>query len=257
VWALFADTIEGLSARLLLDATATHAEVTQAILGTLSAADDDDVIVISFAGHGSPDGNLIVFDTAPANLAGTAVSMIALADAFRATKARAVLCILDCCFSGQAPARVLETGARPRGAFALTGVFGEGRILLAACATNESAWEQPGTGHGLLTHAVIKAWSGSAEPSVSFPEIAGEIIRLARVEAERIGVTQTPVFLGNVQGGLVFPTLRHGDNYAAAFPARPLLQISGSFAEFAAYGFRLKSSNGGRRTFPKASMRCN
>ncbi|MFP3675086.1 caspase family protein, partial [Bacillus sp. SIMBA_031] len=59
LWALFADTIEGLSARLLLDETATHAEVTQAILGTLSAADEHDVIVISFAGHGSPDGNLV------------------------------------------------------------------------------------------------------------------------------------------------------------------------------------------------------
>jgi hypothetical protein len=67
-------------------------------------AQSDDVIVISFAGHGSPDGNLVVFDTDPANLAGTAVSMADLAEAFKATKAGAVLCILDCCCSGQAPA---------------------------------------------------------------------------------------------------------------------------------------------------------
>ena len=163
--------------------------------------------------------------------------MAGLADAFKATKARAVLCILDCCFSGQAPARVLETEARPRNAFALTGIYGEGRILLAACATNESAWEQPGTGHGLLTHAVIEALTGTVGNSVSFPEIAGEIIRLARVEAERISVTQTPVFLGSVQGGLTFPTLKRGDNYAAAFPTRAVHQISGSFAEFSAHGF--------------------
>lgn len=145
LWALFTDTIDGLSARLLLDEAATHTEVTHAILGVLAAAQPDDVIVISFAGHGSPDGNLVVFDTDPANLADTALSMIDLAEAFKATKARAVLCILDCCFSGQAPARVLETAARPRNAFALAGIHGEDRILLAACATNESAWEQPGT----------------------------------------------------------------------------------------------------------------
>jgi helicase len=60
---------------------------------------------------------------------------------------------------------------------------------------------QPGTGHGFLTHAVIEAWTGCPASSVSFPEIAGEIIRIARVEAERISITQTPVFLGNVQGG--------------------------------------------------------
>lgn len=237
LWALFTDTIEGLSGRLLVDEAATHSEVSGAMLGTLAAANVDDVVVIAFAGHGSPDGNLVLFDTNAGDLAGTALSMAGLADAFKATKARAVLCILDCCFSGQAPARVLETMARPRNAFALTGIYGEGRILLAACATNESAWEQPGTGHGLLTHAVIEALTGTVGDSVSFPEIAGEIIRLARVEAERISVTQTPVFLGSVQGGLTFPTLKRGDNYAAAFPTRAVHQMSGSFAEFSAHGF--------------------
>jgi replicative superfamily II helicase len=237
LWALFTDTVEGLNARLLVDEAATHAEVSGAMLGTLAAANADDVVVIAFAGHGSPDGNLVLFDTDAGNLAGTALSMAGLADAFKATKARAVLCILDCCFSGQAPARVLETTARPRNAFALTGIYGEGRILLAACATNESAWEQPGTGHGLLTHAVIEALTGVAGESVSFPEIGGEIIRLARVEAERISVTQTPVFLGSVQGGLTFPVLKRGDNYAAAFQARAVQQMSGSFAEFSAHGF--------------------
>lgn len=237
LWALFTDTVAGLAARLLVDERATYTEVSEAILGTLSSAQDNDVVVLTFAGHGSPDGNLVLFDTDPANLTGTGLSMAALADAFKTTKARTVLCILDCCFSGQAPARVLETVGRPRSAFALAGIAGEGRILLAACATNESAWEQPGTGHGLLTNAVIEAWTGATGVSVSFPEIAGEIIRLARVEAERISVTQTPVFLGSVQGGLVFPVLKRGDNYAAAFPARAVRQMSGSFVEFAAHGF--------------------
>lgn len=198
LWALFTDTVEGLAGRLLVDEAATHAEVSHAILGTLSAAGPDDVVVITFAGHGSPDGNLVLFDTNAADLTSTGLSMARLADAFKTTKARAVLCVLDCCFSGQAPARVLETAARPRSAFALTGIYGEGRILLAACATNESAWEQPGTEHGLLTHAVIEVLTSAVGDSVSFPEIAGEIIRLARVEAERISVTQTPVFLGSV-----------------------------------------------------------
>ncbi|WP_137390417.1 DEAD/DEAH box helicase [Rhodoligotrophos defluvii] len=237
LWALFTDTMDGLAARLLVDEGATYAAVSEAILGTLEVAQEEDVIVISFAGHGSPDGSLVLFDTDGTDLSGTALSMAALADAFKSTKARAVLCILDCCFSGQAPARVFETVARPRNAFALAGVYGEGRILLAACATSEAAWEQPGTGHGLLTYATIEALSKADGESVSFPEVAGEIIRLARVEAERIGVTQTPVFLGNVQGGLIFPVLKRGDNFVAAFPAVSVPQMSGSFAEFAEHGF--------------------
>ncbi|WP_295459219.1 DEAD/DEAH box helicase [uncultured Thiodictyon sp.] len=162
-----------------------------------------------------------------------------------------MLCILDCCFSGQAPARVIETVARPRNALALAGIYGEGRILLAACAPNESAWEQPGTGHGLLTHALIEALTRNASGSVSFPEIAGEIIRLTRVEAERISVKQTPVFLGSIKGGLVFPTLRPGENYAAAFPTRAVQQMSGVFAEFAAHGFPPEIVDQWTMHFPK------
>jgi helicase len=76
-----------------------------------------------------------------------------------------------------------ERSRRPRSAFALIGIFGEGRILLAACAPTEAAWDQPRTGHGLLTYATIEAMSGSSGAPVSFPEVAGEMIRLARVEA--------------------------------------------------------------------------
>ena len=91
LWALFTDTVDGLSARLLVDEAATHAEVSRAMLGTLAAAGEDDVVVITFAGHGSPDGNLVLFDTNATDLAGTSLSMAGLADAFKATRARAVL----------------------------------------------------------------------------------------------------------------------------------------------------------------------
>lgn len=251
LWALFTDSIENLTTQLLVDELATYEKVTQAVLGTLADANANDVIIITFAGHGSPDGSLVVYDTDSTNLSNTAISMAVLADAFKATKARVVLCILDCCFSGQAPARVLEIAARPRSAFALNGIYGEGRILLAACATNESAWEQPGTGHGLLTHAVIEAWSTSESTSISFPEIAGEIIRLARIEAERIGVTQTPEFLGSVQGGLVFPVLKKGNNYTLAFPTMAVQQISGSFEELTSHGFPDEVVNQWANDFPQ------
>ena len=137
---------------------------------------------------------------------------------------------------GQAPARVLGSVARPRNALTRTEVHGEGRILLAACNTKESAWDQPGTGHGLLSFGVIRAVTKAAGESVSFPEVAGEIVRLTRVEAERLTVTQTPIFLGHVQGGLTFPVLKRGDNFAAEFPAVAIHRISRSFTEFVNHG---------------------
>lgn len=105
LWALFTDTIEGQAARRLVDEEATHSEVSDAILGTLEDAQADDVIVITFAGHGSPDGRLMLSDTNATDLPGTAVPMTALADAFKGTRARTVLCVLECCFSGKTPAR--------------------------------------------------------------------------------------------------------------------------------------------------------
>lgn len=237
LWALFTDTLPDLSARLLLDQEATKEAVSQATLQALESAADDDVVIISFAGHGSPDGCLAFYDTQSTDLTGTTLSMTVLADAFKATRARAVLFILDSCFSGHAPARVLEVDAKPRAAFTLDGIFGEGRILLAACTATQSAWEQPGTGHGLLTGAVIHAMTGAATEQVSFPAIVDEIIRLTRVEAERIGVTQTPVFLGTVQGGLVFPRLVRGPNYQASFPAIDVMRLEGDFTGLLAHGF--------------------
>ncbi len=69
-----------------------HAEVSLAILCTLAAAGEDDVVVIAFAGCGSPYGKLVLFDTSAADLFGTSLSMAGLADAFKSTNARAVLC---------------------------------------------------------------------------------------------------------------------------------------------------------------------
>ena len=95
----------------MVDETATYAEVSRCILVTLSTGEEGDVLVISFAGHGSPDGYLVLFDTDAANLSSTALPMPMLVELFRTTKARAVLFILDCCVSGQAPVRVLaKTG---------------------------------------------------------------------------------------------------------------------------------------------------
>lgn len=238
LWALFTDTIPDLTAQLLVDESATYEAVREGFLQALDRADTTDVVIIFFAGHGTPDGRLVLFDTQTSNLPATAVSMTELAQQFKCSQARVVLCILDCCFSGHAPARVLELGSRPRSAmFGLQEIAGEGRILITACKSDESAWEQPGSGHGLLTHAVIQAMTDKTVTHVNFPEIVGEIIRAARVDAERMGVSQTPGFLGNVEGGLVFPALRPGPNYLTAFPPAVSSRLAGPMAELAACGF--------------------
>jgi hypothetical protein len=79
----------GLSERLLVDERARHAEVSVAILcALLMLHERTTFVIIGFAGRGSPDGGLVLFDTDAADLAGIALPMAALADTLKRTKAR-------------------------------------------------------------------------------------------------------------------------------------------------------------------------
>src|SRR5215813_1984370 len=60
---LFADSLTGSSPKLLVDYEATAANIRAALAETLGAANPDDVVVFSFAGHGSHDHRLTASDT--------------------------------------------------------------------------------------------------------------------------------------------------------------------------------------------------
>ncbi|WP_245503147.1 DEAD/DEAH box helicase [Rhizobium ruizarguesonis] len=250
LWALFSDNLPDLESRLLLDESATLESSRIAVFDALAAAQADDVVILSFAGHGSANGRLVFSDTHLDDLDGTTLPMSELADAFSNSRARVVLCILDCCFSGQAPARVLETDGNPRSFSPFEGIFGEGRILLAACGPSESAWEQPGSGHGVLTYSILQSLTNPDLQSISFPEIAGTIVTAARVAAQQMGRTQTPEFLGHIAGGLVFPKFERGENFLAAFPESEILKVSGDFAEFEQFGFPAAVVENWKLAFP-------
>jgi len=113
---LFADSFPGSNPTLLIDGAATAANIRKALQDTLGAAAPDDVVIFSFSGHGSHDHRLAAFDTTLSALTASSISVEELAELFKSTKAKAVFCILDCCFSGAAPAKVLEDSPIPRDA---------------------------------------------------------------------------------------------------------------------------------------------
>lgn len=239
LWALFTDTFAGASGartQLLVDADATAAHVRKALDETLKAAGPDDTVVLSFAGHGSRDHRLVVHDTRAADVPGTSIPMAELAELFRRTKARAVLLILDCCFSGGAPARVFEDSPVTRDPLTpLSDLAGVGRFLLAACADNERALEDPVTRHGLLT-AAFMAVLQAGEGSVHLATASDQIMSRVRAEALRMGYQQTPITLGYIEGGLSLPTLRPGVEYYRAFPERQGLRVTATISDLAGFG---------------------
>ncbi len=110
MWAVLSDSVGGLSAPLITNENATVGAVRVAFTETLQGAADDDIVLLSFAGHGTPDHRLVLHDTASDNVPATTIDMAELAEQFRTCRARVVILILDCCFSGGAPARVLDVG---------------------------------------------------------------------------------------------------------------------------------------------------
>src|ERR1051325_6093616 len=75
LWALFCDTLPGITAALVVDAEATVERVRRALDETLGVAGPDDTVIITFSGHGTHDHRLVAHDTAAADLQGTTIPM--------------------------------------------------------------------------------------------------------------------------------------------------------------------------------------
>jgi replicative superfamily II helicase len=236
LWALFSDTVPDLRASHLLNAVATLDGVREVIRQRIADAGPDDTVIVSFAGHGTRDHRLVVHDTDRDRLTETTIPMQELAEAFRRCRAKALLCILDCCFSGGAPARVLEDSPTPRDATnPLEALTGNGRILLAAANVNERAYEHPTRRHGLLTCALIDVLR-EAEEALGIGVVTDRVLDRVRAEAARLGITQTPIHLGTVQGGLTLPPLQAGEQFRREFPELHGVTVSAAVADLAIFG---------------------
>jgi replicative superfamily II helicase len=236
LWALFCDSIPDLDSRLIVDTAATVDGIRAALDQSLGSAGPEDTVILTFSGHGTHDHRLVAHDTRLDALATTTISMDELATRFKASQAKAVLCILDCCFSGGAPARVLEESPIPRDPGpALITLAGNGRLLVAASNIDEEAYEHPITRHGLLTKAVLDTLLAAGGP-LNLLTAMDLIFERVRAEAARLGIEQTPVSLGYIEGGLTLPALQIGERYRAAFPDVVGIRVDHLITDLAAFG---------------------
>ena len=104
--ALFTDTLGG-TTKLLLDEEATVAAIRKQF-EVLATSDPDDVVVIAFSGHGTETHELATCETDIYDLATTAIPLTTLGDWCARIKARRLLIVLDCCFSGGMGAKALQ-----------------------------------------------------------------------------------------------------------------------------------------------------
>jgi len=235
LWALFNDTLT-IDSEIITGNETTVAKIGEILNESLVRADKDDTLIIFYSGHGSRDHRITGFDTELTNLTKTSISMSDISELFKKSKAKNILFILDCCFSGGAPAKVLEDSPIPKSmGNPLDSLAGKGRVIIAASNFDEPSYELPSTGHGILTKAIIDVLQTWKDDTVNLLTAMDDIMAVVRAEASRIGVIQTPVLLNHVTGGLTIPKLKAGQKYFEAFPNKKGIKITKDISELSKF----------------------
>lgn len=241
---LFEDTLGG-SVTCLLDAESTRSSIIEG-LRKLRDVEENDLVVISFSGHGTEDHALVPADVDPDDLAGSCLPPSDLAVELDAIPSRRLLVVLDCCFSGGfGGARVFATHSErspleDRGP--LEGlVRGSGRVVITASGAGEPALETSEFGHGLFTYYLLKAMQGEggrgSDGRIGLLELVQHVTMNVVAAAERLREIQTPTLYGSVEGAPQLNVLTPGAAYAKAFPDRVLARATEAWNSLAAFGF--------------------
>ena len=238
LWALLKDSIPNIRDTKLVDRDATVSSIRRLLDSTLGGAEPDDTVFISFSGHGTHGYDLVAHDSFHTDPVGSMIPMAEIAQRFKESQARIIFLLLDCCYSGGAPARVLDDSPIPRdAAFPIDATaLGKGRYLVTAATIDQRAFEDPTARHGLLTLAVIEAWRAATEP-VRLATLIDDVSRRVQADAHRLGYIQSPVLFGHVEDSILLPILKAGEHFARAFPETRGIRIQGGISELTAFGF--------------------
>jgi helicase len=241
--ALLEDT-HGPSVMRLIDDDATLDAIRRE-LTTLQGCDENDLVVISFSGHGTTDHRLVPIDVDVGDIAETCLSLDELAELLDAIPSKNLVVFLDCCFSGGfGGARVFApTAAREISedrSTLQTLVRGQGRVVLTASGAAEPALETLAFGHGLLSFHLIDGLQGAEsltsggliELMTLFNWVIGKVVESAR----RMNEVQTPTIYGSFEGTPAIEVLVPGAAYAAAFPGRVTPVVTADWTSLGPYG---------------------
>jgi len=257
--ALCADALGG-DNELLTDDAATAPAIRSGLVDLAATAGPNDVVMITYAGHGSEDHFLVGYDADVDRIPESCVSLDELADLVSTIPGTTLLCVLDCCFSGGMGARVLSPPLRVR-TMATSSVVqtldrfaGEGRVALTASADNEEAHESPRHGHGLLTYRLLESLQGVSEvcdgDQVSLYKLVEYVTRMVGADAAQMGSKQTPTLRGKLDGAPLWPILKPGSRYAALFPDRVRAPATAEIESLAAFGFSAENMQAWSENIP-------
>jgi len=159
--------------RLLINQQATVKEVRKAIGDFLAQSLEDDLVILFFAGHGTPDPKnpknlyLLCYDTEPGNFYGTALPMWEIDVALtRTIRSKRVFVLADACHSaGVAGTRAIAPANQFNKYIEAIAQSKKGITKITASRADELSQERkfPDGGHGVFTHYLIEGLKGPAD----------------------------------------------------------------------------------------------
>ncbi|ROO60362.1 replicative superfamily II helicase [Micromonospora sp. Llam0] len=250
LYAVFSDNLGDANTTLLVDRDATRDALVAALVQLQTCSKPEDVVVISFSGHGSTTHELVTHDADPDNLPSTSLPLGQFTDLVSAIPARQLVVVLDCCFAGGAGAKVLNAPLVPRGGVTglpestdarLERMAGTGRLILAAATGEQEAWEDPHLGHGLLTYHLLRALLGAGAGDggqVRLYDLLAFVTREVKAKASgTVAAEQDPSLRGQMDGELQWPVFTDtGPLYSAQFPSSVLDPVTRDLASLRGHG---------------------
>jgi helicase len=199
--ALFADGNAELGAdpgliHLLRNEKATGAAVRDALMAATAAVAEGaaELVVVHFACHGTPFGQLVLYDSDRDDIDGTTLALHEVADLLGRVPAGKAILTLDSCFSGTVLGMPGSLNAEAFGRL-MSELHGEGRFVAWAAGPDEKAFESAQVGHGYLTYGLVSALEGarvSGHTTLSVVVWIQRALEEATELARRAGRTQTP-----------------------------------------------------------------
>ena len=158
---------------------------------------------VYLAGHGTVVGSSYYYlphDADADDLEQSCVPLTEIKSLFDKTKSRRAFLWLDFCHSGGILARsglVDEASVIER---TLEVVQGQGKVIVAACTSSQSAYESSTIGHGLFTEALLRGLRGEAKSAQGEVTVAS---LYDFIDHQVKHTRQQPVFFGEMTGRIV------------------------------------------------------
>jgi hypothetical protein len=191
---------------VLIDEGATQANILAAMRDTYRKADENDLILFYFSGHGLP-GSFLPTDYDGTNNALAHTDVRQLLDESRS---RHKLVIADACHSGSLAARSGRSGAATLAAYygGLTDASSSTALLMSS-KEEEISLEDGGLRSGVFSHYLIRGMKGEADRNrdllISIPELFQYVHDGVR---EYTGNVQTPTLTGTYDAALPIAAVR-------------------------------------------------